>query len=156
MNFATVPFFLSSCCLFLDKTAHSATWVAFNFMYKMLLWSRATRPYSCSLTNSRSHQLPLKLKSRSSRTPSSRKLETCTTSSSPLDIKQAAEKYGWGAIDATTRPADFSGNRQIMEIPLAAIRRPLQGSRTNSRSFELNVETTVYLKIHYPPLTASL
>lgn len=51
-----------------------------------------------------------------------------------MDINQAAEKFGW-EVDATSRLPDFSGDRQVMELPVAAIRRPLQGVRTNSKLF---------------------
>jgi hypothetical protein len=49
-----------------------------------------------------------------------------------MDINQAAEKFGW-EVDATSRPPDFSGDRQVFYLPVAAIRRPLQGVRTNSK-----------------------
>jgi len=56
------------------------------------------------------------------------------STSKPMNINQAAEKFGW-EVDATARPADFSNDRQVMELPVAAIRRPLQGIRTNSKFF---------------------
>ncbi|KAL4519550.1 hypothetical protein Ndes2526B_g01863 [Nannochloris sp. 'desiccata'] len=54
------------------------------------------------------------------------------SSREPMDINQAAEKFGW-EVDATSRLPDFSGDRQVMELPVAAIRRPLQGVRTNNQ-----------------------
>jgi len=43
------------------------------------------------------------------------------------EIKAQAAKYGW---DLDQRP-DFSKNERVKALPLAAIRRPLQGVRSN-------------------------
>ena len=51
----------------------------------------------------------------------------------PLEFNQAAQKFGWD-VDVTTQP-DWSGDRQVMELPVAAIRRPLQGARSNSKVY---------------------
>jgi hypothetical protein len=65
------------------------------------------------------------------RMAASEKPETSSTHES-MNISDAAEKFGW-EVDATSRPPDFSADRQVMELPVAAIRRPLQGVRTNSK-----------------------
>ena len=49
----------------------------------------------------------------------------------PLDVQAAAEKFGWEELDPARR-RDFSGDRQVQELPVAAIRRPLGRVRSNS------------------------
>ncbi|KAL4425501.1 hypothetical protein ABPG75_009517 [Micractinium tetrahymenae] len=44
-----------------------------------------------------------------------------------VDVDAVARKHGW---DLQQRN-DWSGDRQVMWLPVAAIRRPLQGSRSN-------------------------
>ncbi|KAL4419411.1 hypothetical protein ABPG77_003385 [Micractinium sp. CCAP 211/92] len=44
-----------------------------------------------------------------------------------VDVEAVAQKHGW---DLQQRN-DWSGDRQVMWLPVAAIRRPLQGSRSN-------------------------
>ncbi len=49
----------------------------------------------------------------------------------PLGIDQAAEKWGWDKVDPARR-ADFSADKQVQELPVAAVRRPLGRVRINS------------------------
>lgn len=44
-----------------------------------------------------------------------------------VDVEAVARKHGW---DLQQRN-DWSGDRQVMWLPVAAIRRPLQGARSN-------------------------
>jgi hypothetical protein len=62
-------------------------------------------------------------------TPDAEQAATAFSSNSnePLDINQAAAKFGW-AVNSCSRPADFSGDLKIKEIQIAAIRRPLARS----------------------------
>ena len=45
-----------------------------------------------------------------------------------LDIDQASEKYGW---NTNLKQRDWKDDPQVQELPVKAIRRPLQGSRSN-------------------------
>jgi hypothetical protein len=47
-----------------------------------------------------------------------------------LDIDQAGEKYGW---NTNLEQRDWKGDPQVQELPVKAIRRPLQGSRSNGK-----------------------
>lgn len=44
-----------------------------------------------------------------------------------VDVEAVAQKHGW---DLQQRN-DWSGDRQVMWLPVASIRRPLQGARSN-------------------------
>lgn len=47
-----------------------------------------------------------------------------------LDIYQASERYGW---NTTLERKDWKDDPQVQELPVKAIRRPLQGSRSNGK-----------------------
>jgi len=47
-----------------------------------------------------------------------------------LDICQAIEKYGW---KISSERKDWNDDPQVQELPVKAIRRPLQGSRSNGK-----------------------
>ena len=68
-----------------------------------------------------------------------------------LDIHEAAKKFNWGHLDLST-PPDFSNDPKVQEIPVAAIRRPLGGVRTNSKNLNcLGVSHFLYSSSHHQP-----
>jgi hypothetical protein len=95
------------------------------------MFRSGVRPLPCSFPSRSLPNLQPHFRKRSFKIASSTNLEGNSTDDS-MDISAAAEKFGW-QLDATKK--DFSADRQVVELPLAAIRRPLQGSRTNSKYY---------------------
>lgn len=48
-----------------------------------------------------------------------------------ISVQEAAAKFGW---DLEQSP-DWAGDKRVRELPVAAIRRPLQKLRSNSEFF---------------------